>query len=338
MLDLFSPFEVVLIIFFIFIVIMGLFTARHFIRRDQRRRTTSLSRGQMLINRYKIERELGRGMNAIAYLVEDSKRPEESFVAKLLLTPEDDPRISRASFKRHNIRFNREMENLQKLKNCNFVVPVHEFHFNSITPFYVMKYCDRTLEDEINHYPIPMKKILKILIDICSGLKEIHQLNMVHRDLKPANILFHDNKWVLADFGMSLLSGQNAMITVSDSIPGTIPFTAPEVMYYQPDNIKPSADIFSLGITLKKMLTGSHDWGGKTSEFLPRSVREEISHEIALFDDLIDNKMTSLLPTDRLQTINDFINEIEIIFKELNRKRLDSVKIDSKELNRLQII
>jgi len=300
---------------------------------------------EFLGGRYRIGFELGRGMNAVTYRVEDNMNPAIPLAAKVLLTPEEEPRISRTSFNRHIKRFIKEIENLKKLQDCKFVVPLYDFHPNNIQPFFVMQLCDGSLQDELNNVPLPLHMILDVLLDVCEGLQEIHDRNIMHRDLKPANILKHKDRWVLADFGMSLMGGDGGGVTVPDSLPGTIPYTAPEVMYNEPNAIGPPADIFSLGITLKVMFTGKTILEDKTSDLLPGRIKIKIKRQIKLFDDLIE-ELTKMEPKDRPQSIGNVAIKIEEIFEKVNkiegtkqkilfskkhRERLNSIKKEEKE-------
>lgn len=326
-------------------IVMGATIAWLFIRLYGSRPRKRKFRGKFLGGRYKIGFELGRGMNAVTYRVEDNMSPTTPLAAKVLLTPEEEPRVSRSSFNRHVRRFRREIENLKKLKGCKFVVPLYDFHADNIEPFFVMHLCDGSLQDELTQVPLRMNVILDVILDVCEGLQEIHDRKIIHRDLKPANILKHEGRWVLADFGMSLMGEYGGVVTVPDSLPGTIPYTAPEVMYSEPGAIGPPADIFSFGITLKAMFTGVNTYEVKTSALLPGRINMKTKRQIKLFDELIE-EMTRMEPNDRLQSVSDIANKIERIFEEVNkiegkkreilfsnkhRDRLKSIKKEEKE-------
>ncbi len=276
--------------------------------------------GRLLEGRYRIGFELGRGMNAVAYRVMDLNQPRIPLVAKILLTPQDEPRISTESFQRHIKRFRLEMQNLEKLKFSKFVVPVHEFHPDCIRPFYVMRFCDNSLKDFITDTNLPMQDILYVLSDTCQGLEDSHTHNIIHRDLKPANILRYQGHWVLTDFGMSLLGGATSTITCGESVPGTFPYTAPEVMHYQSNRITYSADIFSVGVTLKEMLTGAKTLEGSASSLLRDGTDEQIKKEVILFNHLISD-MTKMSPEERPQTIRVVMRGLYLIFKHINETR-----------------
>lgn len=295
--------------------------------RYRRRRQVIRERDRIIMPSYRVGHELGRGMNAVTFRVQDIKNTDLSLVAKMLLTPEEEPRINRASFSRHIARFRREMDNLEKLKGNKYIVPVHAFHRNALMPFFVMRFCEGSLADELGYSPFPIHRILNVLIDVCRGLMYSHHMGIIHRDLKPSNILKYKGRWVLADFGMSLLDKEGSMVSVPESLPGTIPYTAPEVMYYEPKSIGPPADIFSLGVTIKEMLTGTSSWNSRPSERLEARIDERIRREVTLFDKLV-TRMISLRPEDRPQTITLVTKELWNIFGKINERRTKIDKID----------
>lgn len=293
--------------------------------RSRTLRTGSNSRRiqNILGDKYEIGHELGRGMNAITFRVKKVEKSNMPLVAKVLLTPEDEPRITSSSFRRHVERFIKEMRNLERLQNSKFIVPVYAFHANELQPFFVMKYCETSLEQEMENRILSMQKILDVLLDICQGLTECHSNDIIHRDLKPANILKYEGRWVLADFGMSLLGNEGSVVTVPESLPGTIPYTAPEVMYYQPDRIGPQADIFSLGVTIKEMLTGTNVWENSPSSLIRGADRHK-RHQIHLFDAFIE-KMMNLRPEERPKDMDVVVKELHQIFEEYNKSGVESL-------------
>ncbi|KAG2555790.1 hypothetical protein PVAP13_8NG032600 [Panicum virgatum] len=107
----------------------------------------------------------------------------------------------------------------------------------------------------------------EIIKGICRGLHYLHtDCNMVHMDLKPENILL-DDKMVpkISDFGMSRLFDQQQSRIVTQSRGGTPGYMAPE--YITNGTISAKADIFSLGVIIMELMTGSRDypWGSEAA-------------------------------------------------------------------------
>lgn len=198
------------------------------------------------------------------------------------------------------------------------MVRVYECNPYALRPFFIMERCEGSLADKISSVPLGMQVILDCLIHVCLGLSHCHYRKIIHRDLKPANILGRKDRWVLADFGMSLLANEGTVVSVPESLPGTIPYTSPEVMYYDPSEIGPPADIFSLGVTLKEMLTGTNSWQGKPSSLLQHRVGDVRRREVECFDSLI-TQMMSLRPEDRPQTVAEVAKMMKEVFHKVNQ-------------------
>jgi ligand-binding sensor domain-containing protein/tRNA A-37 threonylcarbamoyl transferase component Bud32 len=130
---------------------------------------------------------------------------------------------------------------------------------------------------------------LEVMLQIVDALKAIHAQNIVHRDLKPENIMVSEERGrrhfvKLLDFGLAITPAQSRL-TMSGVIMGTIRYLPPERIS---DGISsPAGDIYSAGIILYEMLTGSKPfWSEATGEVIHRILKtyplppKEISHEV----------------------------------------------------------
>lgn len=314
----------IIAILLIVLLILGLFMFIKYLRRQGQRNNIP----EILINRYQRGEQLGRGMNAATYLVQDIKDNENTIVAKVLLTPIDDSRITHDSYRRHRSRFQREMKNLLNIQPCPYVVPILNTYPNTIPPFFVMERCEESLADSLKGGPLSIQEFLEAIADILKGLHAIHTENIIHRDLKPANILKLGSKWVLADFGMSLLGDEKSIITAQESLPGTIPYTAPEVTYSE--NVTCTADIFSLGVCIKEILTTYTTRDKLTSELLLNGTEINTKKEVKLFDDIV-KEMINYDETLRPQSIMNIADRLLDIFKKINMKRTNENKLNGIE-------
>jgi serine/threonine-protein kinase len=136
---------------------------------------------------------------------------------------------------------------------------------------------------------LPVADALEIMLQIVDALKAIHAHNIVHRDLKPENIMISKRRGQqhyvkLLDFGLAITPAQSRL-TMSGVVMGTIRYLPPERIS---DGISsPAGDIYSAGIILYEMLTGSKPfWSEATGEVIHRILKtyplapREISHEI----------------------------------------------------------
>ena len=108
---------------------------------------------------------------------------------------------------------------------------------------------------------LPEYKVKKYISQIAEAVDYMHSKNLVHRDLKPENIVLGDKNGSfvqLIDFGMTLRTGTHV-----PCVSGSIPYTAPEICNASDEigfHVDPSCDVWSVGILLFCMLTGSFPW------------------------------------------------------------------------------
>ena len=114
---------------------------------------------------------------------------------------------------------------------------------NTSALFIQMELCECSLADELMAKHLDSKKRMKIFKDIISGLYYIHKKDIIHHDLKPQNILLSNDKYKIADFGLSFPSDEQDK--VHDA--GTVLYKAPEIKH------EFNSDMYSLGIILFEM-------------------------------------------------------------------------------------
>src|SRR5262249_28157362 len=162
------------------------------------------------------------------------------------------------------LRFNREIEALQKLRHKNIV----EFYGSGVdgeTYYYAMEYVDGdTLTQRIRREKrIPWRDAVNMAIQICSALKAAHNAGVIHRDLKPSNLLIaQDGTVKLTDFGVAQVFA-TARLTVTGGVIGTAEYMSPEQS--QGQRATKRSDLYSLGAVLYVMLTGRPPFTGNTT-------------------------------------------------------------------------
>jgi serine/threonine protein kinase len=107
-------------------------------------------------------------------------------------------------------------------------------------------------------YTDQLESVVQVALQIARALKHAHDAGVVHRDIKPGNILFPNvghELWV-SDFGLSLDLTAEERNTPVDEVVGPRLFIAPELTEYGVHDVKPAADIYSLGQLIFYMLTG----------------------------------------------------------------------------------
>jgi serine/threonine protein kinase len=186
--------------------------------------------GQVLDEKYQLERLLGRGGMGAVYLA--THLGTERYVALKLITPQ---------FMRNEefvARFKREARAAGRLRHPN-VVDVTDFGFahagNEAVAYLVMEYLDGcTLGDVlVEERRLPLEWVVDILEQVCSAVHEAHLQGVVHRDLKPENIWLEPNRLggyrvKVLDFGIAKLAEVDSEITNSSgetNTPSAHPFT-----------------------------------------------------------------------------------------------------------------
>ena len=131
-----------------------------------------------------------------------------------------------------------------------------------------MEYCEKgDLRKLIKSYKekkekIKENEIIKISLDICEGLKEIHKRNIIHRDLKPENIYINkDLKIKIGDFGISKKCGKTKQYASTQK--GTINYMAPEMFQNRYNN---KVDIWALGCIIYELCTLQYCFGEDVEE------------------------------------------------------------------------
>jgi serine/threonine protein kinase len=208
------------------------------------------------IGRYEIRKELGRGGMATVFQGFDPRFKRD--VAIKLLPREflHDPNF--------RARFEREATTIASLEH-SAIVPVYDFGEEDGQPYLVMRYMPGgSLADRLDRSNLSVQETAKILSRIAGALDFAHSKGVIHRDLKPANIMFdqHGDAY-LGDFGIVKLTEEAATLTGTGGIIGTPAYMSPEQAQGK-GGIDKRSDLYSLGVILFQMLTGSQPFEADT--------------------------------------------------------------------------
>jgi eukaryotic-like serine/threonine-protein kinase len=202
----------------------------------------------VLAERYRVEREIGRGGMAVVFLAHDATH-DRSVAVKVL----------RPSARKHigTLRFSAEIRTTAGLQHPR-IVPLYDSGESDEAPYYVMPYYESgTLAARLEREPrLPLRDALAITADIAAALEYAHGAGLIHRDIKPSNILFADGRALLADFGVAREAQRTGRgLTSTGVVIGTPAYMSPEQATGQ-RALDVRSDIYSLGCVLFEMLTG----------------------------------------------------------------------------------
>jgi len=244
---------------------------------------TELTRGSTLADRYEVIEDLGRGGMARVYKAFDKEIEEK--VALKLLKPEivaDESTIK---------RFRNELKFARRIAHKN-VCRMYDLSKEGGTYFISMEYVPgEDLKSSIKRMgPLSSGKALFIAKQVCEGLAEAHRLGVVHRDLKPQNIMIdREGNARIMDFGIAR-SIKAKGITEEGMMIGTPDYMSPEQA--EGREIDHCSDIYSLGVILYEMVTGTIPFEGDTPISIaikhktdkprdPREINSQISGDLS---------------------------------------------------------
>ena len=211
-----------------------------------------------MIGRYKLLQLIGEGGFGVVYLAEQTE-PVRRQVALKLIKPGMDSKNVLA-------RFGAERQALALMDHPNIAKVLDAGTAENGRPYFIMelvkgqpitKYCDA-------HRLTPRER-LELFGPICQAVQHAHQKGIIHRDLKPSNVLvgIYDGRPVvkIIDFGVAKAAGQRlteqTLFTEFGAVVGTLEYMSPEQAQLDNLDIDTRSDIYSLGVLLYELLTGT---------------------------------------------------------------------------------
>ncbi len=220
--------------------------------------TASATHSSPVIGPYKLIEELGEGGMGTVYMAQQTE-PVKRLVALKVIKLGMDSRSVIA-------RFEAERQALALMDHPNIARVFDAGTTETGRPYFVMelvkgvpltKYCD-------DHRLTP-KERLKLFIPVCQAIQHAHQKGIIHRDIKASNVLvaLYDGEPVpkVIDFGVAKATGQQltekTLVTSFGAVVGTLEYMSPEQAELNQLDIDTRSDIYSLGVLLYELLTGT---------------------------------------------------------------------------------
>ncbi len=217
-------------------------------------------------------------------------------------------------------RFFREAESLGKLRHPN-IVEIYNVGEEESLYFIEMEYVQGSdLEDVIRRGP-PMdaERMLRIMKEICRGLKEAHDHNIIHRDLKPANVLIaSDGRVKIVDFGVAKSLEKEEDLTVEGSLIGTPQYMSPEQC--RGEQLDRRSDIYSLGALFYYLLCRRKPFESDNPMMvILKHLREDVEpprkHNPSIdpsYNSIVE-RMMAKDPAERYQTVDEVLDHLDDI-------------------------
>ncbi|MDC0664132.1 serine/threonine-protein kinase [Marinobacter sp. SS21] len=234
-----------------------------------------LALSQPVLGRYEIERELGRGAMGVVYLGRDPKIAR-TVAIKTLSYAQYEP----AELQELKARFFREAKAAGRL-NHPAIVTVYDVGEEADLAFIAMDYAPGRA---LSHHGkpdtlLPLAVVLKLMATVAEALEYAHNQKIVHRDIKPGNLIYdaRSGQLKITDFGIAKITDDSR--TRTGSVMGSPLYMSPEQLRGQ--KVTGATDIYSLGVTLYKLVSGETPHTGDTLAGLtyqilykrPRSVK-----------------------------------------------------------------
>jgi len=242
---------------------------------------TTLEPGQVLAQRYRVQRLLGRGGMGAVYLADDEVLGE--LVALKVISS-----AFAADEAAMVTRFRREAAAARRVSSPS-VIRIHDLGEARPGLLYLsMEYfAGRTLTEVIQQRGVvPLKDVHDMLMQIGTGLEAAHQAGVIHRDLKPSNVLIGERGMVkIIDFGLATTAVGDGL-TATGAILGTPHYMAPEQV--RGKNVDARSDIYAFGALAYHLVCGRPPFVGDNAIAIgfahlsepvppPRQLRKDVS-------------------------------------------------------------
>ena len=274
------------------------------------------------IAQYRIVSRIGSGGMGEVYLAEDT-RLDRQVALKVLHSEfaQDEDRVR---------RFIREAKAASALNHAN-ILTVHEIGETDGRHYIATELIKgETLRDRLRRGRPPLRETLDIIMQTAAALNAAHDAGLVHRDIKPENIMIRDDGGVkILDFGLVKLSEKRTIAsdpkeptsikTLPGMVMGTVRYMSPEQARGKETDAR--TDIWSLGVVLYEMLTGTSPFAGETDSDSvaailtrdPGPLDSDIPHELQRYA----RRALEKDPGDRYQTVKDFLLDVRDLKREI---------------------
>ena len=230
-------------------------------------------------------------------------------------------------------KFIREATNLSKLQHPSIIKVLECFEANN-TIYYTMEYLDGGSLDELisKKHGLSEAEAVKLACQIANALSYMHEHKVLHLDLKPGNIMLNNGNAVLIDFGLSKqydASGNpESSTTVGAGTPGYAPIE--QSSYRDGKGFPVTMDIYALGATMYKMLTGERP--PDASDVLNDGLPDKPAYVSSAVWDAVEAAMEPMRK-NRPQTVGAWVNILPEVSELFNNVEVEIVGVGNSARN-----
>jgi serine/threonine-protein kinase len=225
----------------------------------------ALRKGQVLFDRYVVERLIGEGGMGTVWLVKDREFDSERALKLIISGIANDPQA--------RARFRREARILDRLNHPN-AVRVYDARVGREMAFIAMEYVKGEALSKIlvPGVPMPLDVVTALTEQLCDVLQAANDEGIIHRDLKPNNLMLVDGRdgrkiVKLLDFGIAKIrEGADDVHTMTGNLLGTPLYMSPEQITGDPVDAR--SDLYSAGVILYELLTGHRPFTGAVGQII----------------------------------------------------------------------
>jgi len=273
-----------------------------------------IAKGQLINDRYEIEKLIGEGGMANVYLARDTILDRKVAVKVLRGDLAGDDKFVR--------RFQREALSASSLSHPN-IVEIYDVGEDEGNFYIVMEYIEgKTLKALIKKRGVlTLPETIDIMLQLLDALASAHDSYIIHRDIKPQNIMIKESGLVkITDFGIAMALN-NAQLTQTNSVMGSVHYLPPEQASGKGSTIR--SDIYSLGILMFEMLTGKMPFKGDSAvEIALKHMKEplpsakELNPVIPQTVENIILKAAAKNPKNRYRDVREMADDIKTCLDE----------------------
>ncbi|MEQ8677074.1 MAG: protein kinase [Aggregatilineales bacterium] len=261
------------------------------------------------VGQYKIVAQIGAGGMASVYQAYHARLDRHVAIKVMHPNMLNDPGF--------HARFEREARIVARLEHPN-IVSVYDFEEYKNQPYLVMRFVEgQTLKDKLRDGMLSPSETLTLMTHLADALTYAHKRGVLHRDLKPSNIIIDaDGTPYLTDFGLARIAGAGESTMSADVMLGTPQYISPEQAKGGTD-IDARTDVYSFGIMLYELLTGSVPYRGDTPYsivhdhiYTPLPPPRAINPEMPEAAEQVLIKALAKQPKDRYDTPTELMNDL----------------------------